>query len=239
MRALTNKRYSTLVVPPQSAVKAFFERHREFKVDGDVVYTAIPLEYTRELGATDRTMVDVLRSSPSGVMDRTSLLEECLARGMNENTFSVSSTYSCVLEHLGIGVWKLRGTEVSPAAVEAVRKANRIKPREERVLESGWSEDGKLWVAAKIPRLGKNAMIIGVPGSIKRFLETQSFKCIAKESKIECGTITINANGTSYGYGPFIRRYGLDENDVLLAEFDLASNNVMLSVADEEFLDSI
>lgn len=239
MRAICDKRYTTLVVPPQSAMKAFFERHREFKVEGELVYPSSPLDYTVELGDSDKILVDALRSSPNSLMDRNSYCEACLARGMNENTFSVFSTYSPVVEHVELNIWKLRGTEVSAATVEAVRKANRIKPRDERVLDSGWSKDGKLWIAAKIPRIGKNNMVIGCPSTIKRFLMNQQFQGIAKDSKITCCTIGINEAGFSYGYAPFIRRYGLDENDVLLAEFDLSTNEALLSIADEESLNSI
>ena len=92
----------------------------------------MPLDYRKELGETDRILVEVLRSSPAGVMDRVSFAIGCLARGMNENTFSIYSSYSCILEHLGIGIWKLRGVAVDPAAVEAVRIANQLNEDDPR-----------------------------------------------------------------------------------------------------------
>jgi hypothetical protein len=52
-----------------------------------------------------------------------------------------------------------------------------------------------------------------------------------------CGNITINDTGMSYGYGPFIRRHGLDENDVLLVEFDLSEHIATLTTVDEYTLD--
>lgn len=233
-RITSHERYATLIVPPLDVMTAFFERHPNFKVDGDYVSPSMPLDYRKELGETDCILVEVLRSSPTGVMDRTTFAERCLARGMNENTFSIYSSYSCILEHVGIGIWKLRGLAVDPAAVEAVRIANHLKPREKRVLEHGWTNDGKLWIAARVPRLAKQSMVIGCPGAIQRYLAGQEFKCSSKENGHPCGTVVINEKGTSYGYGLFIRRYGLDENDVLLAEFDLATNTVTLSLADDE-----
>ena len=236
VRVASHERYARLVVPPLDAMKAFFERHPNFEVEGNCVYPPVPLDYRKELGETDRIMVEVLRSSPTGVMDRTSFAVGCLARGMNENTFSVYASYSCVLEHVGIGIWKLRGVAVDPAAVEAVRMANQLKPREKRVLEHGWTDDGKLCIAARVPRLGKQSMVIGCPGAIQRYLIGQEFQCRTKEGNHKRGTVVINEKGTSYGYGPFIRRYGLDEDDILLAEFDLATNTVQLSLADDELL---
>lgn len=235
-RTVSQGRYKNLIVPPLEVMRAFFEKHSDFVVVGDLVYPALPLDYAKELGETDRTMVDVLRSSPAGVLDRKSFAEGCLVRGMNENTFSVYSTYSCILEHVGIDIWKLRGVKVDPAAIEAVRIANHLKPREKRVLEHGWADDGKLWIAARIPRLGKNSMVIGCPGAIQRYLIGQEFDCRTKEGNYHCGTVSINEKGSSYGYGVFIRRSGLDENDILLAEFDLSTNTVLLSAGNDEIL---
>ncbi len=236
VRGASHERYAHLVVPPLHVMKEFFERHSNFKVEGDFVYPSVPLDYRKELGETDRILVEVLRSSPVGVMDRTSFANGCLARGMNENTFSIYSSYSCILEHVGIGIWKLRGVAVDPAAVEAVRISNQLKPREKRVLEHGWASDGKLWIAARVPRLSKQSMVIGCPDAIQRYLVGQKFQCRTKEGNQECGTVAVDEKGTSYGYGPFIRRYGVDENDILLAEFDLATNTVNLSVAADELL---
>ena len=235
-RAASQERYARLVVPPLDVMKAFFERHPNFKVEGDAVYPLMSLDYRKELGETDRILVEVLRSSPVGVMDRTSFAIGCVARGMNENTFSIYSSYSCILKHAGIGIWKLRGVAVDPAAVEAVRIANHLKPREKRVLEHGWASDGKLWIAARVPRLFKQSMVIGCPGAIQRYLVGQKFECRTKEGNQECGTVVVDEKGTSYGYGPFIWRYGLDEDDILLAEFDLATNTVTLSLAADELL---
>src|SRR5439155_21479337 len=97
-----------------------------------------PLDYRRELGKTEQIFVDVLRSSPTGVLDRASFQEACEARGMNRNTFSVYTTYSPILEHLGTDIWSLRGIHVSPVAVDALRQANAARPRERVVEDYGW-----------------------------------------------------------------------------------------------------
>lgn len=235
-RAASHNRYSTLFVPPQNVMKAFFEQHGDFIVEGDLVKLSAPLDYKKELGDTDRIMVEVLRSAPAGILDRASFADGCIARGMNENTFSIFATYSPVVEHVGVDIWKIRGAIVDPAAVEAMRIANYLKPREKHVLAYGWSEDGKLWIASQIPRHGKSSLVIGCPGAIKRYLIGQKFECRTKDGQHPCGTVVVNETGASYGYGRYVRGYGLDENDVLLAEFDLAKNVVTLSVSDEELL---
>src|SRR5439155_6115113 len=114
--------------------------------------SVVPLDYRVELGPTDRMLVDVLRASPSGVLDRASFESGCLVRGMNQNTFSVYTTYSPVLEHLGTDIWALRGVRVDPAAVEAVRRANAQRPREPRVQDYGWTGEGDLWMGVRLSR---------------------------------------------------------------------------------------
>lgn len=237
VRAASHERYATLVVPPLGVLKGFLETHPEFQVQGEDVATTMPLDYSKELGNAERILVEVLRASPAGVMDRETFADGCFARGMNENTFNVLSTYSSVLEHIGIDIWKLRGVKVDPTAVEAVRIANHLKPREKRVLEYGWSDDGTLWIAVRVPRMSRQNMVFGCPGAVQRFLVGQEFQCKTKEGNHDCGTVVFNDRGTSYGYGQFVRRHGLDADDILLAEFDFATNVVLLSVGSEELLE--
>ena len=47
-------------------------------------------------------------------------------------------------------MWALRGVQVDPAAVEAVRQANAMRPRERRTLDFGWSPAGGLWMATRL-----------------------------------------------------------------------------------------
>ncbi|GMQ87274.1 MAG: hypothetical protein BMS9Abin08_0474 [Gammaproteobacteria bacterium] len=235
-RASSNKHYSDLIPPPIYILREFIGNHPDYLLEGDMVCSTLPLDYNRELGDVERIIVDVLRSSPSGVMDRQTFSNACLQRGVNENTFSIMTSYSCVVDHLGIDIWKLRGANINPAAVEALREANQLRPREKRVIGYGWSEDGTLWVAARIPR-HSGSLVIGLPSGINRILTDQKFPCISKNDRRECGTIVVDAKGTSWGYGPFMRRYGADVNDILLTEFDLVSQNAALSIVDDDYFD--
>lgn len=238
-RATSHARYKTLTLPPIETIKTLFFRHPDFKVENNFVYSSTPLEYKTELGETERIMVEVLRSSPAGIMDRNSFEQGCVDHGMNENTFSVYSTYSCILEHVDIDIWKLRGVNVDPTTVEAVRIANHLKPHNKQVLQFGWDQNGKLWIATRLPHFGKNSLVIGCPSAVRRYLEKREFEYTPKGSEHHCGKIVFDQRGTSWGYGPYIRQNGLDENDILLAEFDLETNTAKLSVGDDELFDDI
>lgn len=236
-RASSTPRLHDLVLPPILVMQRFYEQHPDYEVDESNVRPVIPLDYKRELGDAERTFVEVLRSSPSGVLDRRSLAEGCLSRGMLENTFNVFSTYSCILEHVTLDVWKLRGAHVDPASIEALRAQSSLRPREKRVLDHGWSTDGLLWIAVRVPAL-TGSLVIGVPGAIRRYVEGREYAAHAAVDNRPCGTIVVKDDGASYGYGKFVRRYGADCNDVLMIEFDLTANTVALSITDDQDLDS-
>lgn len=226
------------LIPPRSVMTAFYQAHAAFAVDADGrVRPAGPLDYRRELGKTEQIFVDVLRSSPTGVLDRASFQEACEARGMNRNTFSVYTTYSPVLEHLGTDIWSLRGIHVSPVAVDALRQANAARPRERVVEDYGWNREGALWVAARVPRR-HGSVVIGIPSSIAHYVAERRFVARAEDGS-SAGMIAVNESGTSWGYGPFLARRGADEGDVLLIEFHLAAGDVILKLGDVQLLEDV
>jgi hypothetical protein len=49
---------------------------------------------------------------------------------------------------------------------------------------------------------------------------------LAKKTKIGIyhGTVRVNEEGTSYGFGTFLNRRGADEGDILIAEFELGGS---------------
>jgi hypothetical protein len=234
-RSITNPRYRTLVLPPQAVMARFFERHPDFRVDGENVGLVKGLDYRQLLGDGERAMVDVLRASSLGVMDRKSLVDQCAEKGINENTLSIYTSYSPILEHVGVDLWKLRGVRVDPAAIEAVRKENQLRPKETRMLDFGWDPNGKLWIGWRLPPLRGN-IVLGIPAAVERYVVGRTFRATPKGSERALGQISVTTDGTSYGYNAFLRYIGADEGDTLRAEFDLASSTVELSIADSNSL---
>lgn len=100
------------------------------------------------------------------------------------------------------------------------------------MLSFGWNPAGRLWIASRLPYSLVN-IVVGVPGSIRRYLDERSFTALDRTSGQACGMVSVNAEGMSYGYGPFVRRSGADSQDVLYSEFDLQKDTVQLSLADE------
>jgi hypothetical protein len=224
-------------VPPKYVLKSYYERNPEFIVTGEELGTSQPLDYRAELGVTEAILVDVLRSAPACVLDRTSFANEAVKRLMNLNTFGVYSTYSPVILHVETDIWSLRGVKVDPAAVQAVREANAQRPREKRLIDHGWTQDGGLWFASRLPE-NPASLVVGVPGSIKRYVSGRQFEA-RDDDDLPQGTIRVNDDGNSYGFGPYLRRRGADAGDILIVEFDLADGHAVLRLGDDEVLDEM
>lgn len=100
-------------LPPLKVLRALLEIHPDFNLDEDGrVILVQPLDYRTHLRFTERTMVDVLRSSPDGVLDRVALFAECMKRGLGNDVIRNELQYNCLFEHLARNVWAVRGTRL-------------------------------------------------------------------------------------------------------------------------------
>jgi hypothetical protein len=225
-----------LRVPPTDVLRAFLRDHPDFVVTSeDQVRYARTLDYRQELGQSDQVLVDVLRSSASTVLDRATILQQCVERGVNLQTASVGLSYSCIAEHVDTNIWTLRGADINPAAVEALRRANALRPRERRVRDFGWTPGGNLWVAAVIPPLVQT-FVFGSPPGARSYVAGQKFAAFMHDG-IPCGTIGITEDGTVYGFGTFQQISSCEPGDILVVEFNLSDRKATLILGDEELLD--
>ncbi len=225
------------LVPPRSVLEAFFAAHPSFAIDDDKhVRSVEPLDYRSLLGAVETIFVEVLRQSPSGLLDRASFESACDARGVNHNTFSVYTTYSPILEHVSQDVWALRGSVVNPAAVEALRQSVALQPKESRYADHGWTADGRLWLAVRLSR-HPESVPIHIPVAISHYVGEGRFQALT-ELGAPAGTVVVAKDGASWGYGPFLSRRGADEDDVLVVEFDLVKHTASLRIASAELLEA-
>ncbi len=237
-QSMARKKGALLMVPPRSVLLAYYKAHPDFVVlENELVKSARPLDYRSELTPLEQSIVDVLRSTPSSVLDRVAMAEGCIERGVNTHSLWTMMTYSPVFESLGDGLWTVRGTRVDPVAVEAIRTSNQLRPRERRVLDFGWGEDGRLWVAIRLPA-DLQTQVFGIPADARRYLVDRDFRA-ESEDGTQCGRVRIYSSGTSTGYAEFLRRSGADEGDIMLAQFNLVTGIVSLGLIDDEDLEEL
>lgn len=241
MRRVASWRNSTVAnrrwpfrAPPTQIVRRFLEQHSEFSVDeSGLVSSNLELDYVHELGDAERAIVEAIRSSPTRILDRQSIRDKCLSKGINAHSVEVLLSYSPLIEHLGVNLWTIAGTAIDPASLEAVKTANAERPREKRISDFGWTESGDIWIAVVIPAYHTSSFVFGIPGGVKRFLCGQKFS-ILDESGRERGHIGVTDTGAAYGAGPTLRRKAADTGDTMLCEFNLTRNVVMIRVGGEE-----
>jgi hypothetical protein len=221
----------TQVAPPTSVLESYLTGHPDYLVQGGHVSAKLPRRPEDELGDTERAMLEVFEEAGGGVLDRRSFVEGCIRKGLNENTVSVYSTYSPVIEHVGVDLWKLRGRVVDAARVEAVRQSNQERSQERRCIHSGWTAHGTLLIAWTVP-WQFNSIVFGVPRAVAQYLKGQTFSARGKSGTVNCGKVSVNDEGASYGYSQFLRQVSAEEGDVITADFDIAAASVELDLSD-------
>ena len=126
---------------------------------------------------------------------------------------------------------------MDPAAIEAFRNENAIRPREHRVVDFGWTRDGELWIAIRLPQHFEN-QVFGIPSALERLLAGRDFDAVDDDG-VSCGRVRVYSSGQAAGYAPFLRRSGADEGDLLIVRFDLALGSVILGLTDDDGLDEL
>ncbi|GGM74287.1 hypothetical protein GCM10012275_51220 [Longimycelium tulufanense] len=102
-----------LVVPTLTGLRAFCEWHDQLAVDDGELSATVPLDLNEELGVEAALLVELIRMSPNGVLDRTSLMETAEAFGLNLSTVSVYLTFHPAFVQLDRNAWTVRGTQVA------------------------------------------------------------------------------------------------------------------------------
>lgn len=221
-----------VIVPPEDILKRYYADHREFTIsDNGLVGSVESLDYRTELVGTDQMLVDIIRSVPTGILDRASFREAAVRRGANAGTFEQAMTYSAVVERVGNNIWTARGLQLDPNAVEACREANARRPTERRVTDFGWTDVGEAWFAAVVPPTP--SPVLRIPGDIKRFLAERRFAEVGNGG----AAVSVDKDGSSLGYGPILRRLGAEAGDVMVAVFDISKGTVAVRIGGPELED--
>lgn len=220
-----------LVVPPTAVLEAYLQAHPDYLVRDGSVEATVPKRVADELADAERAMFEVFEEAGGGVLDRRSFVEGCIRKGINENTVSVYTTYSPIIEHVGVDLWKLRGRTVDATMVEAVRQSNQERSRERRCIQFAWTARGTLSVAWVLP-WQFSSLALGIPGAISRYISGRSFEAYNSATGKPCGQVVVTEEGTSYGYSPFLRHVAAEAGDVLVADFDVTAARVGLEISD-------
>ena len=226
-----------ITVPSRAAILLFFKRQDIFKADSEMIFSEEILDYRELLGDVERTIVEVILNSPTGVMRRKDIIKECSRRGSNENSVGLYTSYSPIVQHIAQETFKLVGKEIAVSALSAHQAALSNKIRKKTILLSDW-KDGRIRLCIRCPEQVNN-MVVGAPAAFRDFLKERSFEAYDLDDK-PVGTISSNNRGDMWGMMPFCRVNGMEENDILSIEFDIAAGKAYLyQTVLSEILDDI
>ncbi len=183
-----------------------------------------PFDADNELGQTERIFVEVLSSVPGGVLDREALRRACVERGMNVATFSQYTSFSPILTQPGRNVWALRGRNVDESAVQRLGVTRKRRRRSATVTRT---VDGQLVVTWTIT--GPESSVFSIPIAERHGYVNHDYTASSADGTT-VGTIHVDEDGTSWGYGPFVRITNAARGDRIIASFDRRGRTVSLEI---------
>lgn len=222
------------ILPPIAAMKLFFEESPYFVVEGELVRPTEPLDYRDILGSTSAAMIDVLKGSPYQVMDRESLNEACSDAGIPKGTYGIWTTYAVWMEKFGPSVWGLRGSSPNPAAVEAIRKASRVRLKAEPRRKSWvWGPDGRIVQTMDVTTSFLNSGVLSFVPEIQNMLAGQSLVIMLDGNQVTTAKIGED-HSFCWGWHPAIAAMGTQRGDVLRISVDVVAKKAELQVGGQE-----
>lgn len=216
-----------IIPPSKDAILKFFDHMDGFKIDGTNLEANTRYDPDLVLGESERGIVEVLQTSPSGLMSRQEIMRNCIENGLNEMSVNAYLTYSTVVQHVGLDTFKIIGKVTSASSLSAHQQSLAEKSREKRLLLCDW-DAGFIRFVVRCPEF-TSTMVVGAPSNIKSFIIGRKFDCYDEDSNESCGTIGVTDAGTMYGMNSYCRKFGLEENDILVIKLNPLENIAILS----------
>ena len=216
IRAGLARNHRMEVTPPKRVALAVCKIFPEFAVSGTSVSMA-SANGENYLSGLERNFFRIL-SSHDGVCSRDQLERECVAAGMNRNSFYQYLSYSPILERVGNGVYALRGAQIPPGLVDELRKRSERKGTV--LIDYGW-RDGEIWVAYRLSTSMIRNGVYSIPSALSAFL-FGGFDFVDESS----GTRWMVDNGATYGssLSTLFSITGAVQGDYLVLVFDVAKH---------------
>jgi hypothetical protein len=179
------------------------------------------------LDGVEKSLIQILREG-GGVMSRAELELKSLSAGIKRNTLEVYLSYSPVINRYAPAVYGVRGSDVEPGAVEALRPR---QSRREVLQDYGWTKDGRPWIGYRLSESTVRSGVVTIPANMKRFVS-------GEYSMVSEGGETfgeLNCQGSSaWGLRPIMERRGLEAGDFLMITIDESKRAALIRYATEE-----
>jgi len=203
--------------PPREVLARLCEQSGLYSRDGDMIREGLGLRpWDEVLGETVEGRIAEALFEQGPVMRRDDLEHIVVAeRGVNRSSFYVYLGYSPIIARYAPGVYGLRGARVTAGEVNAL-----IPPRvrQQRLVDHGWTADGRVWIAYRMSATAVQAGVLSVPAALEDFLSGSYL--LSSEDDRPIGTLVVKGN-RMWGVGPFYRRWGVEEGNHVVVTVDI------------------
>lgn len=218
--------------PPREVLARLCEQSGLYIRDGDLIQEGPGLRpWDEVLGQTVEGRIAEALFEHGPLMRRDDLEHIVVAeRGVNRSSFYVYLGYSPIIARYAPGVYGLRGARVTAGEVNAL-----IPPRvrQQRLVDHGWTADGRVWIAYKMSATAVQAGVLSVPAALEDFLSGSYL--LSSDDDRPIGTLVVRGNHM-WGVGPFYRRWGVEEGDHVVVTVDMNQRRATVMAGGEEVL---
>lgn len=218
--------------PPREVLARLCEQSGLYFRDGDLITEGPSLRpWDKVLGQTVEGRIAEALFEHGPVMRRDDLERIVVAeRGVNRSSFYVYLGYSPIIARYAPGVYGLRGARITAGEVNAL-----IPPRvrQQRLVDHGWTADGRVWIAYKMSATAVQAAVLSVPAALEDFLSGSYL--LSSDDDQPIGTLVVKGNHM-WGVGPFYRRWGVEEGDHVVVTVDINQRRATVVAGGEEVL---
>lgn len=225
--AITRNRRLWKTSLPEHVLLEFCRQSEGIAIRGEWIVSEPPRPWQAVLTGVEAQLVAVLKEH-GPVMDRASLEDLCVARGMNRFSFHAFLATSPVIMQYGPSVYGLVGTEASAETVRSLVAQHRAQRAPGRVLDSyGRTQDGRIWLSYRLSKAASTYAVVTVPAGLKDLI-CGKFDLLTPEGR-HVGILAAK-EGRAWGLGSFLRQQGAQRDDYVTLTFDLATRRALIAL---------
>lgn len=232
LRGALRRDYRAYVVPPVRVLREFCDQISGCHVSGEFVVSDEIKEPDAVLKGDELLIVKILLAK-GPVCRRRELQRWAQEKGVSTPSFWQCVNYRPTITRFATGVYGLTGATAPPDLIESMRP---VGPRRRVLLDHGWSDDGKIWIAYEASQALIETGIINIPGGKKSYLQGQYELLTPGGARL--GTLTVRDH-LAWGLGRFVRRVTIEPGDVMLFTFAPSAKQATIETGDGGLIDQL
>lgn len=214
------------IPPPLEVIVALIERFDEFDVEGDMILCRSP--EGRDTNTVLGWISAMLLASESGVLHRSTILEECRKADMNTTSVSVYLQFGETIRPVGRGCFALTGTSPTEAAITTAQKVALRSQVPNRVTTS--YPTGGIRLSITVGNALRDSGVVSISVRVKRLIADRSLPITSHVgSHGNLGT----SNSMLYGLSSAMNALEVMPGDAIIIDINLIENTAFLHLPDE------